>query len=284
MKLRDWLVEYAPKLQARGFDAPVRVLRQLAAFRLELDEAKLLAEPDYVFNEGQARQLNSDSEALAQGVPLAYLYGSVPFLQLDLKVDKRGLIPRPETEFLTQQIIDQLNACDRQPQRILDLCTGTGAIGLALAKAFPQAQVWLTDLDEQALSLAQENAELNQLAKQCHFRSGDLWQAVESEAPFDVIVANPPYIDRSETLPDSVTGHEPHMALFSEDEGMAHIKRILYKLPDYLNTPGLAAFELSHRHRDLLTAHLSKHPLSGHSQWREDPWHIPRFLWIKSSN
>jgi release factor glutamine methyltransferase len=254
-------------------------LRQLAAFRCGLPEAKLLAELDYAFSDSEARQLVEDAERLSRGYPLAYLYGEVPFLGLTLKVDERGLIPRPETEFLTQQVIDQIHKDERKPKRILDMCCGTGAMGLALAQAFPLAEVWLSDLDEEALQLAKENAIYNQLGERCVFLKSDLWQEFIVSDSYDVIVANPPYIESGECLPESVTGFEPHMALFSEDQGMAHIKEILARLFNFLAPNGLAAFELSHRHHATLSTFIDASENADRFFWKDDPWQVTRFLW-----
>lgn len=274
--LHQWLNTHAPALEAQLPDAR-RVLRQLAAFRLETSEALLLFHQDRRITPEQARQLLEDVAHLRRGKPLAWLYGFQPFLDWDFLSDARALTPRPETEALVSWVIEQFRG-KHPPARILDLCCGSGVMGLALGLAFPNAVVHLTDICPDALSLCRENIDKHNLGERTKIYEGDLWRALGSKEQYDLIVANPPYVAHNDPVEAGVLAHEPHLALFSDDKGMRHIKRILVELPDHLTARGLAAFELGHEHHQLLQPWLDLRADHGQFVFREDPFGVPRYL------
>jgi len=160
----------------------------------------------------------------AKREPWPYIVGHTPFLDLDLKTDARALIPRPETEELVVTLIEEAQLA---PKRILDLGTGTGAIALSLARAYPDALVVAVDQSLAALSLAQENAIRLQLDQQVTFVHSNWFEHVEGY--FDWIIANPPYLTQSEweQADSEVKDFEPQAALTSPDDGLADLKLIL---------------------------------------------------------
>lgn len=176
--------------------------------------------------------------------PLQYLISPIPFADCQLLTDARALVPRPETELLFERICEHL--ADQQPARILDLGTGTGALALALAKHFPDAQVIATDASAEALTLAAENAALNALTERVQFSQGDWWQALKDDTkPFDLIVSNPPYLTPGElqTAEPEVAQHDPHLALVSGEDGLDALRCIIAGAPGRLAANGLLALE-----------------------------------------
>lgn len=262
------------------------LLRQLIALRLDIPEATVWAHPDRPLPEPVLTRLEADSAALAKGRPPAYVFGRTPFLDWTFLSDERALAPRPETEALAERIIERVRprfeawTADHSP-RVLDLCTGSGVLGLSLALAFPGAEVVVTDLCADALALAAENVALHSLGDRVTCRQGDLWQAVEKDARFDLIVANPPYVAADDPVETSVTGHEPHLALYSGDGGRAHIQTILQDLSHHVHQGALAAFELGHQHRQTLTPQLP--PRLGMIAWEADPFGVERYLFCEPS-
>ncbi len=257
-------------------DIPGRTAIQLAAMRLATSEASLLAWPDREVPSNVLAQLERDLQALRAGTPVAYVFGEIPFLHWDFSIDARALSPRPETEALCDWTIKRCK--DRTPQTVLDLCCGSGVMGLSMALAFPQSHVILTDISERAIGLAQENSERHGLQERVEIHCGDLWQAVPAGSQFDLLVCNPPYVARDDEVQAEVLEHEPHQALFSDDSGMAHVKRILSQLLTFLKPDGLACFELGHYHKELLNPFLANHFGDGRHFWVEDPFGIQRFL------
>ncbi|MDP3070431.1 MAG: peptide chain release factor N(5)-glutamine methyltransferase [Opitutaceae bacterium] len=177
-----------------------------------------------------------------QREPLQYIVGEVEFHGLKLKVDKRALIPRPETELLVAHVVALCAA--NPPARILDLGTGSGAIAIALATMLPGAAVTAVDVSAEALALARENAATAGAAGRIEFLASD-WFAALSGPSFDVIVGNPPYLSAMETADTApeVRAHEPAVALTAPGDGLDHLTRIIADAPRFLCPGGLLALE-----------------------------------------
>lgn len=176
--------------------------------------------------------------------PLAYIIGWVPFLNLHIKVSPPILIPRPETEEWVHQLIEKLSPYQGQIKKILDIGTGSGAIGLSLAQAFPHAQITAIDINPKALCIAQENAEINGI-KNIIFLESDLFEKLDDQK-FDLIVSNPPYIPENmqNNLSLSVTQWEDPQALFSGITGLNLITKILKESQDYITYNPNLPFQL----------------------------------------
>jgi release factor glutamine methyltransferase len=174
--------------------------------------------------------------------PLQYILGETEFAGLKLKVDRRALIPRPETEYLVELLAAKLTA---SPAVILDLGTGTGALALALATKHPEARVTAVDKNPDALSLATENATALNLASRVRFVVSDWFSKLTPDERFDLIVANPPYLTETEVkeAAPEVREHEPHSALVAAEEGRADLEHILRQARAFLNAGGLLACE-----------------------------------------
>ena len=167
--------------------------------------------------------------------PLAYIIGSVPFLNLEIKTKPPILIPRHETEEWVENLIQKLSALQDQVTTILDIGTGSGCIALALAQAFPNAHIIGIDINPQALALARENAILNQV-KNIEFIESNLFENLQNQK-FDLIVSNPPYINpiQAPKLPPEVALWEDFEALFAQDQGLDVIVQILKNSGQFLN-------------------------------------------------
>jgi release factor glutamine methyltransferase len=194
----------------------------------------------------------------AAGEPLQYVIGHVDFLGLEIRVGKGVLIPRPETELLVEEAINTVkrNALSVKssekppipnPQSLcfLDLCTGSGCIALALAREFPDAQVYATDVSAKAIKYAGDNADRNAI-RNVTFLKGSLFTPVEGHMPFDLITANPPYISTSDIagLQREVREWEPLRALDGGEDGLDFYRKILAKASGYLKEKGWIFFEL----------------------------------------
>ena len=197
-------------------------------------ELQLISNEEITWGQKDQQALDDALDKLInKNMPLAYLLGSTPFCGLDIITKPPVLIPRPETEEWTANLIDQLQSVRNEPLWILDLCTGSGCIALALADALPKAKVYGTDIGDAALALAQENARHNHITN-ATFLYSDLFAQIPKEFTFDLIVGNPPYIDEKEwnTLEKSVTQWEDRNALIAPDHGLALIKRIIDTAPN----------------------------------------------------
>ena len=193
-----------------------------------------------------ANQLERQLARRLAGEPVQYITGRAAFRSLDLAVDRRVLVPRPETEWLVEAVLDHLRtaAPSARPPRVLDLGTGSGCIALSIAHEHPRAEVVATDASEDALAVARANADA--LGLRVTFLHGDWLEALASDERFDVIVSNPPYISprEADALPRDVHEFEPHSALFAGDDGLADLREIVDQAPRHLRAGGLLALEL----------------------------------------
>ena len=180
--------------------------------------------------------------------PLAYIRGWAGFYNLVLKSDRRGLIPRPETEILVDQALAALNRSPVSHPEVVDLGCGAGSIALAVAEEYSGANIRASDISTEALALAIENAEDLGLIDRICFRQGDLFEPWKDykETGFDFILSNPPYLSDREwaQAPPEVRIYEPVGALKGGIDGLDVIKRIIQEGPDYLKPGGHLIFEI----------------------------------------
>lgn len=197
---------------------------------------------------GEARQFESWLARREAGEPVQYVTGRAAFRHLDLAVDRRVLVPRPETEELVEAVLETLEAeRERWPApRILDLGTGSGAIALAIAHEHSAAIVTATDASGGALAVARANAAATGLAARVTFAKGEWFGAIAPDERFEVVVSNPPYIAEAEAeaLPRDVREWEPAAALFSGADGLDAVREIVDDAPRHLVAGGLLALEL----------------------------------------
>ena len=199
--------------------------------------------------------------------PLQYILGETEFAGVKLKVDRRALIPRPETELLVELIEANLAAA---PASILDLGTGTGAIALALAAKYPSAQVMAVDQSADAIALAAENTALLGFNERVQLLASDWFSAVPAGRKFQLIVSNPPYLTETEVAEadPEVKDHEPKAALTPGGDGTAALRQILAEAPRYLEAGGLLACETGvAQHKQLLEAAVA----AGYKQTKSLP-------------
>jgi release factor glutamine methyltransferase len=177
--------------------------------------------------------------------PLQYIVGSTAFRQLELQVDRRVLIPRPETEVLVGAAIEWARR-QNAPLKALDLGTGSGAIALSLVHESAVSEAVATDISPDALALASANAERLGHSSRIDFRCGSLWEAVEADESFDIVISNPPYIAAHERagLQPEVRDWEPETALFAAGDGLAVIRAITEQAHRHLRAEGLLALEV----------------------------------------
>lgn len=243
MTLAQYLAELEQELVAAGEEAEslsfvYRALNQLSFTDFVL---KLRAE----VSQEDREQLKAIQEQLLAHKPAQYIIGSSDFHSLNLKVDERVLIPRPETEELVELILSEN---PESSLSILDIGTGSGAIALALANSRPDWQITASDLSRDALSLARENAQSCGLS--LTFVQSDCLDAIQGK--FDIIVSNPPYISEADKdeVGLNVLASEPHMALFAGENGYAIYRKIAEQAGDYLTEKGKIYLEIGYKQGD----------------------------------
>ena len=179
---------------------------------------------------------------LEKDYPVQYIIGYVDFYGLKINVNEFTLIPRYETEYLIELTLKEIKKMNLDNPKILDLCTGSGAIGLTLKSLLPSSEVTLSDISKDALMVANKNK--NELNLDVNIIESDLFKNIQGK--FDVIISNPPYVMTNETLPKDVL-YEPHLALYSGPKGIDHIEEIFKNIKSHLNNKYLIALEINEK-------------------------------------
>ena len=222
----------------------------------------MLDESPQLFSNNISEELSGENEEkyfsliekhIKEDMPLSHLVGFEYFYDRKFKVTKDVLSPRMETEELIYRVIEYVKTTKKDSIKILDLCTGSGIIAITLKKELELKSVGLiaSDISEEALEVAKENAELNNA--DIKFIQSDIFNNIDEK--FDIIVSNPPYIDRKDeiTMKTNVLSYDPHLALFAEEEGMYFYRKIVEEAKNYLNDSGVIFFEIGHDQREKIT-------------------------------
>jgi release factor glutamine methyltransferase len=251
VSVRDALHDGARRLAGPEVSAPEREARVLWAAVAHLHPAQVWIERDRPADPASLERFRALVERRRSGEPLAYVVGTAGFRTLDLVVDRRAFIPRPETEGLVESVLRSAArewGTDRSWGRAVDVGTGSGCIALSLAVEGRFDRVVATDVSPDALALAQENVHRVAPPVPVELRRGALLEPLGDER-FEVIVSNPPYVAELERrdVERSVLDHEPLQALFSGRDGLEHTAALLAGAPRHLVTGGLLAVELDCR-------------------------------------
>ncbi len=211
------------------------------------DRAWLYAHPEQPLDADRAAQFFALVAQRTAGTPTQYLTGKQEFWGLEFEVTRDVLIPRPETEHVIEVALSRLGESRRNSSLLVcDIGTGSGCIAVALAKELPNARIFATDISSAALAVAHHNAERHGVAGRIAFVECDLLDKVRDQSPFDLIVSNPPYVARNDapSLPIDVRDHEPAIALFAGDDGLALYPLLIAQAGKRLKPGGLLALEL----------------------------------------
>lgn len=240
MTIGEWIRQAAASLEKAGCPDPAVDSMWIAEDILKMTRANLRFEEHSVLDSGKLAELNACLERRMAGEPVQYILERADFMGLKFYVDQRVLIPRQDTETLVENAIIELQG--RHEPRVLDLCCGSGCIGLSIASLVPQAKVTLSDISGDALDVAKKNAKA--LDTDVAFKHGDLFKAVGKEK-FDLIASNPPYIPAAdmEVLQKEVR-FEPELALYGGEDGLDIYRRIAAEASAHLNSGGALLMEV----------------------------------------
>jgi release factor glutamine methyltransferase len=216
--VRDALDSALIALTAAGVESPRLDAEVLLAAAMGVDRAVLISSPDRGLEPAEARAFQEYARRRVQREPVAYILGRKGFRRIELEVDPRVLIPRPETEHVVEAALTL-----PQGARVVDVGTGSGAIALALADERPDLRVVATDISADALEVARANAV--RLGLEIEFVIGDLLDGVTG--PIDAVVSNPPYVTPGATLSPEISRHEPAVALYGGHDGLDIYRRLV---------------------------------------------------------
>ncbi len=245
-------MEWTPGFfQKKGVDQPRLSAELLLSHVLGMPRIKLYTGYERVLAEAELSAYRELVRRAGEQEPIAYLTGKAHFFSLELEVNRDVLIPRPDTETLVENVLQTVrHQSGMESPRVLDLCTGSGCVAAAIAKNLKTAIVVAIDISERAVGVARKNIQRLELSERVTVEQGDLFEPISrlvDARPFDLIVANPPYIstDQIATLDKSVRDFEPMKALDGGPHGLALHRRILEKAPDHLVAGGRVFLEIA---------------------------------------
>lgn len=253
------LVKWATDdFQARGIESPRLDAELIVAHALAITRTQVIIDAQRPLADVELAKLRALVKRRRAREPMAYLLGQREFYGRVFKVDKRVLVPRPDTETLVDVALERTRACSMS-MRLLDLCTGSGCVAITLARERPTSRVTATDVSADALAVARANAQ-RLGAYNVAFVEGDLYAPVAG-ARFDVITANAPYIATSEiaTLMPDVRDFEPRLALDGGADGLDLVRRIVADAHGVLVPGGVLALEVGAGEAPAVAALLSEH-------------------------
>lgn len=245
-RLLDWTADYFSK---RGIDSPKLSAEMLLAHVLGTQRLKLYMDLDRPTSELERAAFRELVERAARHEPVDYLVGHAPFFSMMLKVSPAVLIPRPSTETLVEHVVQHAR---RTPgfasPLIADVCTGSGAIAIAVAKHIPNSRVIATDISPDALAIAKENAEAQGVADRIDFRQGDLLEPLREQGDrVRYLLSNPPYISDAEwaEVEPNVKDYEPEIALRGGADGLRYIRTLVAEGRRFIESPGQLVVEIA---------------------------------------
>ncbi len=248
MQIKEAMRKGMIKLKTNDVKEPNLKARLLMQYILNRPREYILVHDDKQLTLRQNVDYFKLIKKLIEGVPLQHITHQQEFMKLMFYVDENVLIPRPDTEILVEEVIKL--AKNINAKKILDLCTGSGAIAVSLAKYIEGSQITATDISRKALSIAKLNATNNDVEDRITFVSSDLFQNI-SEEKYDIIVSNPPYIKRKviKTLDEEVK-REPIIALDGGNDGLDFYKKIIGNAYQYLKYKGYLCLEIGYDQKD----------------------------------
>jgi release factor glutamine methyltransferase len=250
--IEDWTVGRvvtwaADDFRRRGIESPRFEAELLLAHALKIDRMHVIIEPARALDEGELARYRDFIRRRRTGEPVAYIRGEKEFYGRVFHIDKRVLVPRPDTEILVETALRRTTASS-MGGRYLDLCTGSGCVAVSLARERPTCKVFAVDLSSDALAVAVDNAVRLGAIFPMAFLQGDLYEPLAAfpELRFELITANPPYIADPDfaTLPADVRGFEPRLALTGGPDGLAVLRRVVSGARARLRPGGVLAVEM----------------------------------------
>lgn len=255
MNLKD-LLNYAKiYLNKNKIEDAGIISKLLIEYVFNIEKEKIILFYEKELDENSIKSYKNLLEKIVLGVPIQYIINKQEFMKLTFYVDENVLIPQPDTEILVEEIINQYNG---KKCKILDLCTGSGAIAIALAKYLEYAEIVASDISVKALQIAKLNAEKNLVHRKIKFIESDMFTKI-NDNNFDIVVSNPPYI-KTEVIKqlDTQVKKEPNIALDGGQDGLKFYKTIISNSYKYLANNGKIFLEIGYDQKEDVINLLNK--------------------------
>ena len=247
MKIDELLKEGKIKLTENKIEDANLIARVLLEFILKIDRNELIKKQLQEIEKEKEEEYKQKIEQILQGMPLQYITNSQEFMKLNFFVNENVLIPQPDTEVLVEEVIKIAQI--ESKTKILDICTGSGCIGVSLAYYLKNAKITMSDISKNAIEIAKKNAKENKVLEKTEFIKSDLFENIKEK--FDIIVSNPPYIETDviKSLSKQVQ-NEPKIALDGGKDGLLFYRKLIKEAPNFLNDNGYLCMEIGYDQRE----------------------------------
>ena len=251
MTIKELLNQGIIMLKNEEIDGPKNKARAILQYTLKMSREHLIIYDQNQVTAEQRDEYVKNIKRLISGEPLQYITGLQEFMKLNFLVNKDVLIPQPDTEILVEEVISIAKHLENPV--ILDLCTGSGAIAVSIAKNVVNSKIYATDISKKALEVAKQNAKLNGVLNNIEFKESNMFDKLK-DLKFDIIVSNPPYIPTEEIKKlDKDVQQEPHIALDGGKDGLNFYRKISENAYKFLNRQGDLCLEIGfNQKRDVL--------------------------------
>lgn len=256
MTIRETMKKGFLDLKTNGVTEPKLKARLLMQFILKQPRQYLLVYDDRILTLRQEVDYFKAIKKIKNGIPIQHITHQQEFMKLNFYVDENVLIPRPDTEILVEEVIEIAKKI--HANSIMDLCTGSGAIGISLAKYIENSEITAVDISTKAIEIAKRNAKMNEVENQITFIESDLLRNLPLKK-YDIIVSNPPYIKKEmiQTL-DKEVQKEPNIALDGGKDGLDFYRKIIRQGPDFLKFNGYLCLEIGYDQKEEVIELLQK--------------------------
>lgn len=256
MTIREMLRKGMIDLKTNKVEEPQLKARLLMQFILKKPREYLLVYDNQMLTLRQQVDYLKAIKKLIQGIPIQHITHQQEFMKMNFFVNEDVLIPRPDTEILVEQVIDV--ARKNNSKNILDLCTGSGAIAISLAKYIENSQITALDISDEALEIAKKNAKMNEVENKITFVKSNLFERIEDEK-YDIIVSNPPYIKEIKIkLLEKQVQKEPKIALNGGKDGLDFYRKIIKEAKKYLKFKGYLCLEIGYDQKEEVIELINK--------------------------
>lgn len=249
MNLKEILKYGKEELIKNNIEDASIIAKELAEYIFKITRAQIIANNDMEFSKDQTDNYINSIKKISTGIPIQYITNNQEFMNLNFYVDENVLIPQPDTETLVEEVINEYK---EKKCEILDLCTGSGAIAISLAKYINKSNIVASDISMKALQIAKLNAEKNLVRKKIEFIESDMFDKIYKD-DFDIVVSNPPYIKTKviENL-DRQVKNEPYIALDGGADGLKFYKIIIENAYKYIKNEGKVFLEIGYDQKNEL--------------------------------
>ena len=278
MTIKQLLTKGMIMLKSNQIESPKLKARLLLQYVLDLKREQIIIYDNKEVTVAQEKAYMQNIEKLIKGIPLQHITNSQEFMKMNFFVNSDVLIPRPDTEILVEEVI-KLGKEKKNPT-ILDLCTGSGAIAVSIAKYLPNAKVYASDISSKALEVAKTNARNNEVQDKIEFINSDLFEKIEGK--FDIIVSNPPYI-RTEVIKtlDEEVQKEPMLALDGGKDGLDFYRKIVEEAYSHLKFDSYLCFEIGYDQKEEVTEIVKKAKVYADTYCKKDLYGNDRVIVTK---